>query len=75
MSTNIDEMYDTKIDIGDTLLYIGGLYTTYSFIVNEKRQGWLFVNPCDVFTKFHSPMFYKCEEDLVRLYKVKEVLE
>lgn len=75
MSTNIDEMYDTKIDIGDTLPYIGGLYTTYSFIVNEKRQGWLFVNPCDVFTKFHSPIFHKYEEDLVRLYKVKEVLE
>lgn len=75
MSTNIDEMYDTKIDIGDTLLYIGGSYTTYSFIVNDKRQDWLFVNPCDVFTKFHSPIFYKYDEDLVRLYKVKEVLE
>ena len=75
MSTNIDEMSDTKIDISDTVLYIGGLYTTCSFIVNEKRQGWLLVNPCDVFTKFHSPIFHKYEEDLVRLYKVKEVLE
>lgn len=68
----IDEMYDTKIDVGDTLLYIGGFNNTYSFIVSEVRQGWLFVTPCLLFTKFYSLIFHKLEEDLVRLYKVKE---
>lgn len=72
---NVDEMYDTKIDVGDTLLYAGGSNTTYSFIVGEIKQGWLFVMPCLVFTKFHSPIFHKFEDDLVRLYKVKEALK
>lgn len=72
---NIDEMYDTIIDVGDTLLYTGCFNNTYSFIVSEIRQGWLFVTPCLVFTKFHSPIFHKFEENLVRLYKVKEVFK
>ena len=75
MNTNIDEMYDNIIDVDDTLLYVGGDDIIYSFVVNEKRQGWLFVNPCEIFRKFHSPIFHKYIEDLVRLYKVKEVLE
>lgn len=72
---NVDEMYDTVIGVDDTLLYVGGGDIVYSFIVSEKRQGWLFINPCDVFTKFHSPIFHKYEEDFVRLYKVKGVLK
>jgi hypothetical protein len=71
----MDKLYDNAINIGDTLLYVGGSDVIYSFIVSEKRQGWLFVNPCEIFRKFHSPIFHKYVEDLVRLYKVKEVLE
>ena len=71
----VDEMYDTVISVDDTLLYIGGFNTVYSFVVDEIRQGWLFVKPCEVFTKFHSPIFHKFEEDLIRLYKVKEVFK
>lgn len=70
-----DELYDAVIRVGDTLLYSGANGITYSFMVDEKRQGWLFVNPCEIFRKFHSPIFHKYIEDLVRLYKVKEVLE
>lgn len=70
-----DELYDAVISVGDTLLYSGANGTTYSFMVEEKRQGWLFVNPCEIFKKFHSPIFHKYIEDLPRLYKVKEVFK
>lgn len=70
-----DELYDAVIRVGDTLLYSGANGTTYSFMVDEKRQGWLFVHPCDIFRGFHSSVFHKYDSDLPRLYKVKEVFK
>lgn len=70
-----DELYDAVICVGDTLLYRGANGTTYSFVVEAMRQGWLFVHPCEIFRGFHSAIFHKYDSDLPRLYKAKEVFK
>lgn len=66
-------MYDRAINVGDTLIYAVWEQSVYSFIVKEKRNDWMFVQPCDVMTNFHSSLFHKYESDFNLLYKVKEV--